>query len=74
MEKISKVMNVPQGDRFEDCPSIGDTSTGLSLKFLLAVDEQDKKMKLPFRNYSENFGEVVRRFLINSQQGQPLSS
>lgn len=52
MEKISKVMNVPQGDRFEDCPQIGDTSTGLSLKFLLAVDDQDNKMKLPFRNYA----------------------
>jgi hypothetical protein len=39
MEKISKIKNVLEENRFEDCPRIGDTYTSLSLKFLTAVDD-----------------------------------
>jgi hypothetical protein len=61
-------------DRFISRPRFGDTVSTLGLKFLYALDQHSSPICLPFRSYSETFGQVVRRYVSAMQPEYALSA
>lgn len=54
-------------NRFISRPRFGDTVNTLGLKFMQALDQHSQPISLPFRSYSETFGQVVRRYVTAMQ-------